>query len=145
MSTTLHPASQWQAHLLEYRALIALSNADEAFGIYAKATIQDDAAEYVHRQKYGDTALHLLPAQAQVARRAAINFSNDAASAHYDNFHLPAMHAAIKLALTDAPDMAAAEYKVELIKLHELDNNIFMVSPPMDVVAQDIARLRIVQ
>jgi hypothetical protein len=49
--------------------------------------------------------------------------------------------AAIALALTPAPDLAAALYKIEVIKHEELDNDRDIPRDPMELVAEDMTRL----
>lgn len=141
-STEYHDAKLWLANLNEYRALVALRDADEAFGTYARFCHADDWKTHQFKELYGTTEMKRLPPHAQVEWQSQVKASNDALDRHCGVYADPAGLAAIQLVRTNAPDIAAVETKIAIIKKHELDNDTRMVGDPFIIVARDVARLR---
>lgn len=141
-NTEYHDAKLWINHLNEYRALVALREADEAFGNYARFCQADDWKTHQFKEFYGTTEMKRLPPHAQVEWQSQVKASNDALDRHCEEYADPAGYAAIQLIRTNAPDIAAVETKISIIKKHELDNDTRMVGDPFTIVTQDVARLR---
>lgn len=141
-TTKCYDAQLWSRNLTEYRALVALRDADAAFGSYARQCEADDWKSYRFKETYGTTELKKLSAQAQAEWQLQVQAINDALEEHCQTYVDPADLAAIQLVRTIAPDMDAVETKVAVIKKHELDNNTRMVGDPFTIITQDVARLR---
>ena len=141
-NTEFHDTQLWTINLNEYRALIALRDADEAFGTYARHRDADDWKTYQFKQIYGTTDLREMPPYGQVEWQSQVKAINDALDVHCETYADPAGLAAIELVRTIAPDMDAVETKIGVIKKHELDNDTRMVGDPFAIITQDVARLR---
>lgn len=141
-NTEYHDAKLWITNLNEYRALVALRDADEAFGTYARHCDADDWKTYQFKQTYGTTDLRDLPPHGQVEWQAEVKAINDALDRHCKTYADPAVLAAVQLVRTIAPNIDAIETKIEIIKKHELDNDTRMIGDPFAIVTQDVARLR---
>ena len=141
-NTEYHDALLWTANLNEYRALVALRDADEEFGNYARHCHADDWKTYRFKQTNGTGNINHLPLHAQVEWESQVKSSNDALDLHCETYADPAVMAAIHLVLTNAPDVDALETKIQIIKKHELDNYTPMTVDPFSVITQDVARLR---
>lgn len=145
VNTKYHDAKLWITHLNEYRALVALSDADQAFGTYARHCHDDDWKTYYFKKKYGTLDFNHLPPHAKAEREDRVQASNDALDLHCETYVDPAAMAAIRLVLTNAPDIDALETKIQIIKKHEFDNYTPMTVDPFAVITQDVARLRAAQ
>ena len=141
-NTEYHDAKLWITNLNEYRALVALREADEAFGTYARFCHADDWKSHQFKEIYGTTEMKRLPPHAQVEWQSQVKASNDALDRHCEAYADPAGLAAVQLVRTNAPDIAAVETKISVIQKHELDNDTRMIGDPFAIVAQDVARLR---
>lgn len=141
-NTEFHDAQRWTTNLNGYRALMALRDADEAFGTYARKCVSDDWKAYQFEQTYGTTVQKNLPPHAQVELQSQVKASNDALEQHCQTYVDPAVMAAVQLIRTMAPSIDAVETKIAVIKKHELNNDTRMVGDPFLIITQDVARLR---
>lgn len=141
-TTQYHDAKLWISHLNEYRALVALRDADEAFGAYARNCEADDWKTHQIKEAYGTTELKKLPPHAQAEWQSQVKVINDALDRHCETYADPAVLAAVQVVRTFAPDFDAIETKIAIIKKHELDNDTRMVGDPFSIVTHDVARLR---
>lgn len=130
----------WDARLSEYLRLWALTNAECDFGALAKA---NNACEWEHTRLKG---IHGPGWRSKPAADAACAPTSEAAlaaeNAWTKNLCKPYWQAARDLAMTPAPTLSAALFKVQVIKWDELDNDCHMTREPMEIVAEDMARLK---
>ena len=130
---------EWNKRMSDWLRLNALSRANIHFGPMGKASAEYDRARYDVEQKYGRNWL------ANDAARAEIEPESDRVDAEEEaitrDFFEPMEAAAIKLAIHPAPNIAAALFKIELIKREELYGTRDMPHDAWDVVTEDMARL----
>lgn len=131
---------EWDSRFADWLALDALARADIDFGPYAEACRHNDDTKrrLEHDHGLNFKACPKASAEWEVEWRKMLAAEDD----RQDRYLAPMWRAARALALTPAPNLAAALYKVEVIKREELDNNGGFEVDPFQIVRDDIARLR---
>lgn len=131
--------AEWNRRFADWLRLNALSRANIRFGPMGKATDEYDRALYDVEQKYGRNWL------ANDAARAEIEPESDRVDAEEEaiakDYFDPMEVAAITLAIHPAPNIAAALFKIELIKREELYATRDLPRDAWDIVTEDMARL----
>lgn len=133
------PDARWNAAAATYLLRDGLALADRTFGDYAKASVAFDHAKAEIEAKFGKNFRAV--AGGSEAFDPVWDQMQAAGDTQYQDFLAPLWAAARELALTPAPTLAAALFKVEVIRHEELDNDIYMTRDPMQLVAEDMARL----
>lgn len=133
------PDARWNAAAASYFLRDGLALADRTFGEYAKATVAFDHAKADIEATYGRD--YRASDEGSNAFEPIWETMKAAVEAQYQNYLAPLWQAARDLALTPAPTLPAALFKVEVIRHEELDNDIYMTRDPMEVIAEDMARL----
>ncbi|MEG3144195.1 hypothetical protein U1839_05970 [Sphingomonas sp. RT2P30] len=134
--------AKWDRRLKCYTILKALADADDKFGLLAEACEVGAAARYQMEADHGTWARAVAHPVAGKQCEAICEAEYAASDAHYRDYIIPADKAAILLALTPAPDVEAAVFKIAMIKEESLDNHAWLKRHPMEIVREDMARLR---
>ena len=136
----MHSADpEWNKRCAAWLRLNALSRANIMFGPMGKASDEWDRVSYDLEQKYGKHWRRNEKAQAEfepVSDR--VDVEQEAIEVAYFE---PMEAAAIELAVYPAPNLAAALFKIELIKREELHGTRDMPRDTWDIVTEDMARL----
>lgn len=130
---------RWNKAMANYLRADALNRAEEAFGALAQATNASDLLHMELEQQFGPGFRSVPEARARMEEA-------DARSPHSDDDHLevfcrPLWNAQRELALTPAPNLAAALFKVHMIEEAEVWNDCHLGADPMAIVQDDFARL----
>ena len=131
--------TEWDRRLFDYQRLDASQNADADFGQYRKSEDEFTMSKARIERAYGKHFNRHPEAVAEWEKVWAR--LTEAEERRYQAFLLPMWEAAIALAMTPAPDLTAALYKIEVIKHEDLDNDRNMPRDPMEIVAEDMTRL----
>ena len=134
-------AALWDQRKAKWQLLVALRDADNAFGAHATAYRVWDEVQRSAIDRFG-----ALPrAKEDVGEAKVIEAGwealSEAEAAWYSDYVHPADLAALELVLTPAPDLDAVLLKATIAKDHELDNMTSMPREPMDVILDDVRRL----
>ncbi|MBR2270166.1 MULTISPECIES: hypothetical protein [Sphingobium] len=127
----------WAACYAQYRGLLILRDADVAFGAVAEAKYEHEMAVQRAEAQCGSRQEVLAQREVKVAQRAMIAAEDH----HHATYGEPLEAAAIAAVLVPAPDLAAVELKMGLIRAFELDNRVDMPRRPMEIIEQDVAAL----
>lgn len=129
----------WDRKVADWLTLDALARSDEEFGVYAKATLEHDNLQLALEEKYGRS----YRKDAEGKKLAEDGFKRICAAeeARLKAFLEPMWASTVELALTSAPNLAAALFKIEVIKREELDNWSSMPRDSFELVAEDMACL----
>jgi hypothetical protein len=127
----------WAACYSRYRSLLILRDADAAFGSLAHASYAREMAIQRAETRCGSRR----EAMAQRDVKAACRALCGAEEQHYQKYGDPLEAAAIEVVMARAPDLAAVEFKLELIRKFELDNSRDVPRPPMEIIEADVAAL----
>src|ERR1043166_1720783 len=109
----------WNRAFAEWLRLDALCRADAAFGAYARANYENDWECYRIDQRHGKSSRSDQAAAERSRQYAVMKAAEDE---RYESFILQVWKAAADLACIAAPNLAAALFKIELVKREELDN-----------------------
>jgi len=132
----------WCAHLFEYRRLKALMDADEALGPTAASEVEQDCARALLAERHGGREAAMRNPTAAAEFKAIMEADNAACARQFREFVTPCDLAAVRLAVTPAPNLDAAILKIAIIKERELDSFGEMPGDPFDFVAADLERLK---
>lgn len=136
---TMGADPEWDRRLSEFLRWNALQTADAEFGAYATANEAHTRTIINLEARFG-AAYQSNPEGKALAREAFDE--NQAANQQWEQTYLkPFWQAACDLACTPAPTLAAALFKVSLIQWEDLGNDSQMPRDPMQIVAEDMARL----
>jgi hypothetical protein len=138
---TLGTCREWDARLTTYLRADALAHADFAFGDYGKAYDQNGWERLRLEEAFGKN-YRQHPAGA-VEARAATEKMKAAEECRVAAFLNPLWEAERELALTPAPTLAAALFKMQLIEHQEVWNSTSMPRDGFEIVAEDFARLEV--
>lgn len=129
----------WDRALADYLRLSLLFEADDVFGGLFMARDAETAAYSDLKHDLGENYRDTPDGKAkhETIRQARL----DAERLHSDKFGRPCWDAETKLALTPAPDMTAALFKVALIKKHSLWESLGFGPAAMASITEDMARL----
>ena len=137
--STLGADPVWDTRLTNYLRLQALAQGECDFGKLARAN-DDNARVQMHLEsKYGTSWRSNPIARADADPSAATACA--AEDVWTESLCEPYWQAARDLAMTPAPTLAAAMFKVQVIKWDELDNASSMTREPMGIITEDMARL----
>lgn len=131
---------EWNSTFALWLRRQALSHAHEKFGPMSVAVADSREVEYMLEQKYG-RAWRSIP-EAMEAYRPVSDRESAQDEIIARDFCAPQTDAAIALALHPAPNLAAALFKIEMIKIEELYNYTPMPRDPWEIVTEDMARLQ---
>lgn len=137
MSEATSAPHRWAACYAQYRGLLILRDADVAFGAFAEAKYEHEMAVQRADARCGSRQEAMAQCEVQVARRTMIAAEHQ----HHATYGEPLEAAAIAAVLAPAPDLAAVELKMGLIRAFELDNRVAMPRRPMEIIEQDVAAL----
>lgn len=129
----------WDARLAAYLRWQALTDADCDFGVLARACEANDLEQMRIEAAHGRNWRSIPKARAACAPTADAAMA--AESVWTAAYCEPCWQAARDLAMTPAPTLAAALFKVQVIQRDELDNDSKMPRDPMAIVIEDMARL----
>ena len=130
---------EWNKRCAAWLRLNALSRANIEFGPMGKASNEYYRTEFDLEQKYGKNWRRNEKALAEFA--PASDRVDAEEEAIVVAFFDPMEAAAIELAVYPAPNLAAALFKIELIKREELHCTRDMPRDAWDIVTEDMARL----
>lgn len=136
-------ATLWNRRLATYRRLAARWQTEGATGAYAAANEKYNRAYNELSARFGSWMEAIRSPIGEPLCRAAFAPVKVAKDAYYNDFTGPMHRAAIRLALTPAPDLPALLEKIRVIKDQELDEAASMTRPAMEVLAEDVARLSV--
>lgn len=131
---------EWDTRFAEWLRLDGLLRANYAFGDMARAREEYDNAKWCLSEKYGKR-FRSIP-KADSAHSEAFQAIRAAEDRSMEQFGTPMWKACTALAETPAPNLAAALFKIELIKREELDNDASIARDAMEIVIEDMERLR---
>ena len=134
-------AALWDQRKAKWQLLVALRDADNAFGAHATAYRVWDEVQRSAIDRFGTVPRAKEDASEAKAIEAGWEALSEAETAWYSDYVHPADLAAIGLVLTPAPDLEAVLLKAKIAKDHELDNTTSMPREPMDVILDDVRRL----
>lgn len=137
MSNVTSAPQGWAACYAQYRSLLILRDADVAFGAVAEAKYEHEMAVQRAEARCGSRQEALAQREVKVARRAMIAAEDQ----HHATYGDPLEAAAIALVLAAAPDLAAVEIKLGLIRMFEMDNQTAMPRRPMEIIGEDVTGL----
>lgn len=130
----------WNERLADWLLWSAVNRADSSFGKYAWLSTANDLAEARAAEKFGrQFETNPLALSEVEPTRAALKQYEDAVIEQFDR---PLWKAAVVLAQTPAPNIAAALFKIQLIRREDLDCDATMERDAFDIVKEDMARLR---
>ncbi len=133
--------SVWDRNFAEYRMREALYRADAEFGDMKVAIRVHDEVIMLLERDFGSVAKARLDPTGDSVREVAwqaLTAAEERSAIHFDT---PLDVAAINLALTPAPDLDAAIFKIQLIQDRQLDNLVSMPRDCMQIVLEDMARV----
>lgn len=136
---TLGACRTWDAALTRYMSAMTLCEADSRYGAYGRA---EDAAAEVRAgiiQRFGDD--YRNAPEAQPEWQAMFSQLDAATTAWSARFCAEQDAAALALAQTPAPTLAAATFKHMLIMREELQQSEAFPARCMDTLTNDFARL----
>ena len=134
-------AALWDQRKANWQLLVALRDADNAFGAHATAYRVWDEVQRSAIDRFGTVPRAKEDADEAKIIDAGWEALSEAETAWYVDYVHPADLAAIELVLIPAPDLDAVLLKATIAKDHELDNSISMPREPMDVILDDVRRL----
>jgi hypothetical protein len=128
---------KWHRRLAAYRRLAARTKEAAETGFYRQALDRYDHEVVAIEHRFGDRtvpeARHLI--------RAAFERVDAVEEAFYDHCTAPMQRAAVRLANTPTPDLAALVAKIRVIQEQELDELGSMTRPLVEVLAEDVKQL----
>lgn len=139
MRNTAIPAAgaDWAICYASYRCLVALRDADVAFGALADAKYARKMAIQLAETRCATRTEALAQREVKAANRAL----SAAEEHHHLHFGDPLQAAAIATVMAPAPDPDALDIKLDLVRRFELDNSRAMPRRPMEIVQEDADRL----
>ncbi|HEX8579920.1 MAG TPA: hypothetical protein VF655_10045 [Allosphingosinicella sp.] len=132
---------EWERNLAAYQIAAALADADASFGPFAKENLAFDVSKQELQQAYGSIDRATVDPEGRASWERVWSRMGEAEETRYRQVLTPMWQAAIRLAETPAPDLAAALTKIEIIKHEELDNDTSTTRDPFELVAEDMARI----
>lgn len=132
----------WNRRLADYRRLLAAKEAEETAGAFRTASDLYDAERAAIVARFGSWDAARETEQGRALCRAAFTPMNAAEEAFYDDFTAPLQRAAVALAQTQTPDPEALLAKIRVIQEHELEELGCMPRPVLELLAEDVERLR---
>lgn len=139
VAATVTPCPAWNAKMAVYLRADALIRAYEEFGDGMRATEKWDRQDMRLEGQFGPNFRNIPEARAILQTRASeVDEHQDRTT---DRFYRPLWAAQRELALTPAPTIAAAMFKVDLIDAAEVWNDTDMDRDCFEIVAEDFARL----
>lgn len=137
MSEVTSAPHGWASCYAHYRGLLILRDADVAFGAVAEAKYEHEMAVQRADARCGSRQEALAQCEVKAAQQTMIAADYH----HHATYGEPLEAAAIAAVLAPAPDLAAVELKIGLIRAFELDNRVDMPRRPMEIIEQDVAAL----
>ena len=131
----------WDKAFADYVCFDALQDADHTFGGYA-AALEDHTLTKVRLIERFGKAYSATP-EAAAEAEAAFEKVSEAERTREAKYLRPYWKSAIALAMTPAPNLAAAIFKVQLVKREQLERDGDMPRDPMEIVNEDMARLAV--
>ena len=130
----------WNKAMANYLRAAALQRADESFGALAKVSEECTLRDIRLEARFGP-GFRSIPEARAIMDRSPIPGMRDSEDAHCENFCNPLWEAQRQLAVTPAPSLAAALFKVHVIDEAELNNDSRFAFDCMEIVQADFARL----
>lgn len=143
-AAVVSPASvdraEWDFRMADYLRLDGLYRAAVEFGPYGKA--DENAANMIAnlQMKYGIN-FRLYPEAKEQAEKAYRDRQR-VEDAVFEQYLVPLLKAQRLLVVTPAPDLAAALFKIELIREENLHDDPDLTKDCFTLVEQDMARLQ---
>lgn len=131
------PRTLWNRRLATYRRLAARTKEAGETGFYRQALDRYDREVAAIEQSFGGRTAP----EARRLIRAAFERVDVVEQAYYDRCTAPMQRAAVRLALTPAPDVPGLLAKIRVAQEHELDELEGMPRPVLDVLAEDVRRM----
>ena len=134
-------AMTWKQRLARYRRIAATATEAAETGWFHEANARYDRELEAIDARFGARGTGEQPAEAKTIRAAAFRRVAAAEDAYWERCTAPMQEAAVALALTPAPDVAAVREKIgamRAVQLHELDR---MKRDCFEVLEEDLGRL----
>jgi hypothetical protein len=131
----------WERRLAAYRRLAARAAEAAESGWFRAANdrFYRECAEIEARFSGKDAAAQ--SEEASALRKAAFRRVDRAEDIYWRRCTVPMQDAAVTLALTPAPNLAAICSKIAVMRAHELDELEAMPRPMLELLDDDVARL----
>jgi hypothetical protein len=131
---------EWDTRFAEWLTADGLARSDYQFGAYFKASANYDETQARLKSEHGldYRACEKGKKDADIAWEK-MNKAEDERASRYLS---PMWEAAQQLAMTPAPNLAAALFKIEVVKREDLHMDRTMTVDPFTLVSADMARLR---
>ncbi|HEX8192743.1 MAG TPA: hypothetical protein VF552_07555 [Allosphingosinicella sp.] len=131
----------WNRRLAAYRRLAARTKEAAETGFYRQANDRYEREQSALAARFGSWEAARASEQGRPLCRAAFAQVDAAEEAYYDRCTAPMQRAAVRLALTPAPDLEALLTKIHIMDEHQLDEVGHMKPPVLRVLTADLQRL----
>jgi hypothetical protein len=131
----------WNRRLTIYRRLAARTKEAAETGFYRQALDRYDREQAALASRFGSWEAARESQEGGPLCRAAFERVDAAEEAYYDRCTAPMHRAAVRLALTPAPDLEALLAKIRIVAEQQLDELGSMTRPVLEVLAEDVAGL----
>ena len=127
--------------LADYRRLLAAKEAEETAGAFRAASDLYDAERTAIEARFGSWDAARETTEGRALCRAAFAPMDAAEEAFYDDFTAPLQRAAVELASTPAPNLAALLGKIQVMRERGLEDEGGMTRLVLEVLTEDVERL----
>lgn len=131
----------WETRLARYRVLAERTRAAAETGWFRAANDRYYAKCAAIAARFGGEEAAAASEEAGALRRAAFRRVDRAEDLYWRRCTAPTQEAAIALAFTRAPDIAAVRTKIAVLRAHDLDEPDAMRRNALEVVDRDLASL----
>lgn len=132
---------RWHRRLARYRRLHACWKAEAETGAFRQANDAYARARAALIARFGSWEKARRSRTGKPLCQAAFRRIDTAETVYYDRCTAPMHRAAIRLAVTPAPDLRALLAKLEVIREHGLEEFDDMPQPALGLVRRDLQRL----
>lgn len=133
--------AEWTARLARYRGLAERTRAAAETGWFRAANDLYYAQCAAIAARFGGEEAAAQSEEARALRKAAFRRVDRAEDLYWRRCTAPMQEAAIALAFTPAPHIAAVRTKIAVLRAHDLDEPDAMPRNALEVVDNDLARL----
>jgi hypothetical protein len=136
-----HTRTLWTRRLATYRRLAARTKEAAETGFYRQALDRYDREQAALAERFGSWEAARASEQGRPLCRAAFERVDAAEEAFYDRCTAPMHRAAVRVALTPAPNLEALLAKIRIMHEHELGELASMTRPALEVLAEDTKQI----